>query len=148
MTNLNINQIFNYQFILKSRYKLEHNWKNGIYKTRRFLGHNSPVFCVHFDSKILITGSRDETIKLFNMHTSELQRTMFGHGIFFITPGASVLCLQYDNEFLISGSADTNIILWDTATMTPLSLLQVSSNLIKGAYRICFGLKIRQRYNC
>jgi F-box and WD-40 domain protein 1/11 len=59
------------------------------------------VYCLEFDSKILITGSRDKTIKIWHLQTHKLIETKTGHD-------GSVLCLKFDSRtgFMVSGSSD------------------------------------------
>ena len=55
------------------------------------------------------SGSRDRTIKIWNIHTATCTSTLSGHE-------GSVLCLQYNNTYIISGSSDSTIRIWDIAS--------------------------------
>jgi F-box and WD-40 domain protein 1/11 len=60
---------------------------------------------------MVITGSRDRTIKIWSLSTGKLLHTLTGHD-------GSVLCLKFDIDgFMVSGSSDCRIFVWD---LTPL----------------------------
>lgn len=67
-----------------------------------FLGHTDTVRCLQVDGVILISGSYDNTLKIWDLKTGECTNTLRGHT-------DSVLCLQFDTEKIISGSADRTI---------------------------------------
>jgi WD40 repeat protein len=68
--------------------------------------YGAGVYCLQFDRQKLVSGSRDNSIKVWDMGSGKCVRTIHGHD-------QSVLCLQYDlNNRLISGSSDAKIIEW------------------------------------
>lgn len=78
----------------------------------RFRGHRDSVYCCCVDRELhpgqasyLITGSRDNTIKVWNSGTGACMSTMEGHS-------GSVLCLKHEPGFLVSGSSDTTARIW------------------------------------
>ncbi|PKY03251.1 WD40 repeat-like protein [Aspergillus campestris IBT 28561] len=75
--------------------------------------HFSSVGAVAFspDSKVLATGSRDHTIKLWDTTTGALQQTLKGHS-------RSVIAVEFspDGQSLVSGSDDHVINVWDIST--------------------------------
>lgn len=86
--------------------------------------HVFSVYCLEFDSKKIITGSRDRTIKIWDLKTGKLRHTLRGHA-------GSVLCLKFDKDetdpsdlnspenegidtgFMVSGSSDCTMFVWD-----------------------------------
>ncbi|MBW8064345.1 MAG: WD40 repeat domain-containing protein [Nitrospira sp.] len=60
------------------------------------------------DGKILVTGSRDTTIKLFEMPTLKEVRTLKGHGQW-----VRSLAISPDGKVLVSASDDETIKFWD-----------------------------------
>ncbi|OYD87527.1 hypothetical protein CDG77_28885 [Nostoc sp. 'Peltigera membranacea cyanobiont' 213] len=80
-------------------------------------GHSDSVLCVAIspDGKILASGGRDRTIKLWNLTTVELLTTLTGHS-------SPVLAVDFspDGQTLASASnmefQDGNIKLWDAGT--------------------------------
>ncbi|KAI2618650.1 WD40 repeat-like protein [Hypomontagnella submonticulosa] len=56
--------------IYKAREELDERWKIGKKKRAVFLnGHSDSVYCQQFDENKIITGSRDKTIRIWDMHT-------------------------------------------------------------------------------
>src|SRR4051794_27630976 len=77
---------------------------------RTLKGHQGSVMAVAFspDGKILVSGSRDKTIKLWNARTGELQRTLSEH-----TADVYDVTFSPTGKLLASGSRDKTIKLWD-----------------------------------
>lgn len=107
-------------------------------------------------SKKIITGSRDKTIRIWDISTGECIRVL-GQGSRFSSPPliantdiaaphmsspdyhrASVLCLQFDDEILVSGSSDYTCIVWSVHTYTPLMRL---AHHTAGVLDVCFDKK-------
>ena len=99
------------------RLRLLSNWKNAKVQALYLQGHTDSVYCLQFDKSILLTGSRDRTIKLWDLKTFECIRTQQGHQ-------GSVLCLQYNSQIIVSGSSDCRIILWDFETGNLIKILE------------------------
>ena len=92
--------------VYKDRFRVGINWKHGRCDLKIFRGHLNGVMCLQFDDSVLITGSYDATIKVWDIATGEEIRTLEGH-----TSG--VRCLQFDDSKLISGSIDATVKIWD-----------------------------------
>ncbi|NCT45919.1 MAG: WD40 repeat domain-containing protein, partial [Microcystis aeruginosa G11-09] len=79
----------------------------------RLEGHYSYVYSVNFspDGKTLVSGSWDNTIKLWDVETGQEIRTLKGHD-------NSVYSVNFspDGKTLVSGSADNTIKLWNVET--------------------------------
>ncbi|KAI1393816.1 WD40 repeat-like protein [Hypoxylon trugodes] len=59
-----------WQMIYKAREDLDKRWKIGKQARAVFLhGHMDSVYCQQFDENKIITGSRDKTIRIWDMHT-------------------------------------------------------------------------------
>ncbi|KAF4762302.1 hypothetical protein HAV15_005889 [Penicillium sp. str.  len=74
-----------------------------------FKGHRDSVMCLQFEDNILMTGSYDATVKIWDTDTGEELRTLKGHV-------AGVRCLQFDDTKLITGSLDRSIRVWNWRT--------------------------------
>ncbi|NCQ94376.1 MAG: hypothetical protein GPJ13_04130, partial [Microcystis aeruginosa W11-06] len=79
----------------------------------RLEGHDSVVTSVNFspDGKTLVSGSRDKTIKLWNVETGQEIRTLKGHDDY-----VRSINFSPDGKTLVSGSADNTIKLWNVET--------------------------------
>ena len=86
--------------------------------TKRFLrGHQDSVYCIRQDDGVgtgtagkLVSGSRDRTIRVWDVETGTCKHILKGHG-------ASVLSLQYDDQILVSVSSDGQVFVWDFASI-------------------------------
>ena len=111
----------NYHHVFKQKRKLEDNWNAGAYKSFQLPHHGHPeeahsecVYTIQYLGKHLVSGSRDRTLRIWDLDTQRLVRKpLVGHT-------ASVLCLQFDDspkeDIIISGSSDTDVILWRFST--------------------------------
>ncbi|KAL7327078.1 hypothetical protein PS15p_209323 [Mucor circinelloides] len=116
-------RFINWKRLYRNRRLIDHRWQDGRCKMRPFppthhingmllfedVQHNSGIYCLQFDNNLLVTGSRDRNIKMWNIKTGQLLHTLEGHT-------GSVLCLQFDHRYLISGSSDSTLIVWDIAS--------------------------------
>jgi WD40 repeat protein len=97
--------------VYKQRLHLKNNWAHHNYSDMTFRAHFEAVYCFQFDLDKLITGSKDDTIKIWDLHTHSCIHTFKGHG-------GSVLCLHYNQEYLVTGSSDSSIIVWSLLSGT------------------------------
>ncbi|KAF9584842.1 hypothetical protein BGW38_004958 [Lunasporangiospora selenospora] len=103
--------------IYSERLIVERNWRKRNYRQRAFRGHTDGVMCLQFDDSFLITGSYDNTAKVWNIETGECLRTLVGH----------VLCvraLHFDDAKLITGSMDRTLKIWNYHTGQCIRTLQ------------------------
>ena len=96
-------------------------------------GHLDSVYAVAFspDSKLLASGSHDNTVKLWDVATGALQQTLEGHSY-------SVIAVAFspDSKLLASGSHDNTIKLWDVATGALQQILEGHSHSV---YTVAFS---------
>ncbi|MEL7001608.1 MAG: caspase family protein [Bacteroidota bacterium] len=76
-------------------------------------GHYATIKSVAFtpDGKYLLTGSRDKTIKLWEIASGRELRTFFGH-----TSTINDISVSSDGKFFISSSADQTAKMWEITT--------------------------------
>lgn len=55
--------------IYRAKNELDQRWKSGKAKPIYLNGHKDSIYCVQFDEYKLITGSRDKTIRVWDLHT-------------------------------------------------------------------------------
>ena len=76
-------------------------------------GHNDYVRSITLsqDGTLLVSGSDDKSIKLWDMQTGGVVKTFYGHSSYVLSVSISVDC-----SMIASGSADKTICLWDIQT--------------------------------
>ncbi|VDM37042.1 unnamed protein product [Toxocara canis] len=98
-----------YPIMEKDIEALETNWQLGNHVLSRINCHSEQskgVYCLQYDDEKIVSGLRDNTIKIWRRDTLQCMQTLRGHT-------GSVLCLQYDERVIISGSSDTTVRVWD-----------------------------------
>ncbi|MGH9162633.1 MAG: WD40 repeat domain-containing protein, partial [Vicinamibacteraceae bacterium] len=92
--------------------------------------HEGSVLDVAFthDGKALVSSSRDDTIKIWDLATLELKKTLKAH-----TNDVYTVAFSHDGHLMASGSMDTTIILWDTQTWTPIRTLEGHTAAVREA---------------
>jgi serine/threonine protein kinase len=90
-------------------------------------GHSSDVNSVSFspDGEMLVTGSDDRTIKLWNLRTKQEIRTFKGHSSWIYA-----IAISPDGQIIASGSADKTIKLWNLNTGTYIRTLKGHSDSV------------------
>ncbi|EMR65159.1 putative f-box wd-40 repeat-containing protein [Eutypa lata UCREL1] len=119
----------NWKYIYTMRRRLESNWNRGRYSNFQLPhpdhldeGHNECIYSLQYNSEFLVSGSRDKTIRIWDLHTRRLVRPPLKEHT------GSVLCLQFDSDpledLIVSGSSDSDVILWRFSTGQVLQRLQ------------------------
>jgi serine/threonine protein kinase len=96
-----------------------HVEKISIFKELK--GHTSSVNCLAIspDGKTLVSGSADNSVRLWEFATGKALKTLTGH-----TSYVNTIAITPDGKTLVSGSADTTIKLWDLASGKELKTLR------------------------
>jgi F-box and WD-40 domain protein 1/11 len=101
-----------YPKVLDDIKQIEHNWRCGQFHLEKIQcrSQNSKgVYCLQYDDEKIISGLRDNTIKIWNRKTLECTQILTGHN-------GSVLCLQYDEHVIVTGSSDSTVRVWNVKT--------------------------------
>lgn len=85
------------------------------------VGHSSWIMAVAIsaDNQTLVSGSMDDTIRVWNLQTGELLQTLVGH-----TKVINCLAISPDGQTLVSGSDDHSIRFWNLPTGKSLRILR------------------------
>eukprot|EP01088_Endostelium_zonatum_P001515 TRINITY_DN11823_c0_g1_i1.p1 TRINITY_DN11823_c0_g1~~TRINITY_DN11823_c0_g1_i1.p1 ORF type:complete len:603 (+),score=78.03 TRINITY_DN11823_c0_g1_i1:111-1919(+) len=76
-------------------------------KTETNNAHTDRVLCLMFEGNRLVTGGRDESVKIWDLEAGLCTQTLIGHK-------DNVWYLQFDEQKIVSGSADKLICFWDS----------------------------------
>ncbi|RSH85891.1 uncharacterized protein EHS24_004076 [Apiotrichum porosum] len=95
------------------RLVVERNWRKGRCQTKTLKGHTDGVMCLQYHTAlsnpsypVLITGSYDRTVRIWNLDSGELVQTLRGHA-------RAVRALQFDQMLLFTGSMDGTVRMWN-----------------------------------
>lgn len=111
----------NWAYLYKQRWNLEKNWRKARFTNFQLPhpdhpseAHRECIYVLQFTGKWLVSGSRDKSIRIWDLDTKRLKRSpLVGHM-------KSVLCLQFDpsekEDIIMSGSSDRCVIIWRFST--------------------------------
>ncbi|XP_077998782.1 uncharacterized protein LOC144451749 [Glandiceps talaboti] len=88
----------------------------GVKRVRKLQGHMDCVHCIAFDTRRIISGSLDRTIRVWDIRSGRSIRKMYGHK-------GGIRCIQFDNERIVSGSWDMTLMVWDIVKFNRLAIL-------------------------
>jgi F-box/WD-40 domain protein MET30 len=95
------------------RLTIERNWRRGACTSRTLKGHTDRVMCLQYAEDgafpVLITGSYDRTVRVWNVETGAAVRVLRGHT-------RAVRALQFDACKLVTGAMDRTLRVWDWRT--------------------------------
>ena len=86
-----------------------------------FSGHTDWVYCLTFslDGTLLVSGSYDKTVKLWDVQTGGVINTFHGH-----TDEVLSVFISADLTMIASGSEDNKICLWGIQTEECLQIIE------------------------
>ncbi|KAJ3742066.1 WD40-repeat-containing domain protein [Lentinula detonsa] len=99
--------------VYSERMTIERNWRRGRCTVRTLKGHTDGVMCLQYTETlthpsfpVLITGSYDRTVRVWNLETGVELHCLKGHT-------RAIRALQFDDVKLITGSMDMTLKVWD-----------------------------------
>lgn len=101
----------------KHRTELESNWKSTRCNISTLCGHSDWVTCLVGVDDLLISGSFDSSLKIWNLGTKECIETLTGH-----TAGINAMDLK--GEVLLSASLDCTLRAWSMTTRACTGVLE------------------------
>ncbi|RXM99116.1 F-box/WD repeat-containing protein 1A [Acipenser ruthenus] len=108
-----------YPKIIQDIETIESNWRCGKHSLQRIHCRSETskgVYCLQYDDQKIVSGLRDNTIKIWDKNTLECKQVLTGHT-------GSVLCLQYDERVIVTGSSDSTVRVWNVNTGEMLNTL-------------------------
>ncbi|XP_064603796.1 F-box/WD repeat-containing protein 1A-like [Liolophura sinensis] len=108
-----------YPQIIQDIDRIENNWRTGRHTLQRIHCRSETskgVYCLQYDDTKIVSGLRDNTIKIWDRNSLECVQVLTGHT-------GSVLCLQYDENIIISGSSDSTVRVWNVRSGEMLNTL-------------------------
>lgn len=121
-----------YLKLYQNHMKLGRRWLAGKASTRFLQGHQDSVYCTVWISKdILVSGSRDKTLKVWDVNTGQCIRTIADEH------DGSILCMRVNKEksFLLTGSSDATCKVWSLPNLVPVTRLRGHGNSVLD---VCF----------
>jgi len=118
----------NWRYLYTLRRRLESNWELGRFTNFQLPdpehpeeGHGECIYSLQYNEQYLVSGSRDRSLKVWDMETRRCVRTLTKHR-------GSVLCLQFDSDpdedIIVSGSSDSDVIIWKFSTGQEIQTLR------------------------
>ncbi|KAJ3022699.1 hypothetical protein HKX48_005469 [Thoreauomyces humboldtii] len=105
--------------IYAERLVVERTWRTGPAAPIELKGHTDSVMCLHYDESksLLVTGSYDYTIRVWNTDTLECIKVLTGHS-------RCVRGIQMDDTKIVSGSMDRSLRIWNLKTFQCIRVLE------------------------
>lgn len=101
---------------------LKLSWEKAKFRLRLLEGHNDIVTCVVAVDNLVVSGSRDTTVKVWHVPTATEHKNLGGHtgGVTCLSAPPPEYCkrlawslsLSDKERFILSGSADCNVKIW------------------------------------
>lgn len=91
---------------------------NKIFYLQTLTGHTGSVLCLQYDDKVIISGSSDSTVRVWDVNTGEMVNTLIHHC-------EAVLHLRFNNGMMVTCSKDRSIAVWDMTSPSEITLRRV-----------------------
>jgi F-box/WD-40 domain protein MET30 len=121
------------------RLAIERNWRHGTCSVSVLSGHTDAVTCLQVDEAlshppfpIMMTGSWDRTIRIWNLETGKCLKVLTGH-----TRG--IRAIRFDSAKLITGGMDGTIRIWNWRTGDCIRVLEGHRDAVLS---LCFDKQV------
>ncbi|KRX38140.1 F-box/WD repeat-containing protein 1A [Trichinella murrelli] len=81
-------------------------------------GHTGSVLCLQYDDRVIISGSSDSTVRVWDVNTGHMLCSLIHHC-------EAVLHLRFQNGMMVTCSKDRSIAVWDMVSPTVINLRRV-----------------------
>jgi WD40 repeat protein len=88
------------------------------------------------DNQLVVSASRDETVRVWNLHSGRLVRTLKGH-----TDWVRAVAVSPDNQLVVSGDDDETVRVWELHSGRLVRTLKGHTGW--GRYKLLFGRLVR-----
>jgi WD40 repeat protein len=108
-----------------ARHKMERGWQSGRpgdFKVNTLRGHTNYVSCFDYYRNNIVSGSADNTLKIWNVNETKPLHTLTGHS-------GIVNTVHFNEVHIVSGAADSKLKIWDTGTGIGTKTLTASSSV-------------------
>ena len=85
--------------------------------------------CLSPNGRWALSGSGDNTLKLWEITTGRCLQTFQGH-----TDGVNSVCLSTDGRWILSGGSDNTLRLWQTGTGRCIRILEGHTSWVRSVY--------------
>ncbi|CEP14256.1 hypothetical protein [Parasitella parasitica] len=95
--------------LYQNHLRLGHRWLTGKVNTHFLQGHSDSIYCLEWIGQdMLVSGSKDKTLRVWDVSASRCVRTVAGEH------QGSILCLMVNKErsLLLTGSSDATCVMW------------------------------------
>ncbi|XP_062239962.1 F-box/WD repeat-containing protein 7-like isoform X1 [Platichthys flesus] len=108
------------------QHRVDNNWRRGDAQEPMVLtGHDDHVItCLQFSGDLIVSGSDDNTLKVWSATSGKCLRTLAGHS-------GGVWCSQMAVAMVISGSTDRTLRVWDAETGTCVHTLRGHTSTVR-----------------
>jgi WD40 repeat protein len=92
-------------------------------------GHSERVLAIAVttDNRTIVSGSMDNTVRIWDLASGQLVRTLEGH-----SGGVDTVAVSRDNKVIVSGSRDRTVRIWELASGRLVRTLEGHSHWVSG----------------
>merc|ERR1711962_1329340 len=112
-----------YPSIIKDIDAIENNWRCGKHNLQRIncRSENSKgVYCLQYDERVIISGSSDSTVRVWDVATGDHITTLIHH-----CEAVLHLSFRFYNGMMVTCSKDRSIAVWDMISPSEINLRRV-----------------------
>ena len=114
-----------YKQLFLAKKSIQNNWMHSDKPPKILKGHDDSVItCLQVKGDLIVSGSDDNTLKLWSISSLKCVSTLNGH-----TGG--VWCSEFDGNIVVSGSTDRSLRVWDVKNGTCLHVLEGHTSTVR-----------------
>merc|ERR1739838_878626 len=94
--------------------------RNSLACLRVLTGHTGSVLCLQYDERVIISGSSDSTVRVWDVETGDHITTLIHH-----CEAVLHLSFRFHNGMMVTCSKDRSIAVWDMVSPQEINLRRV-----------------------